>query len=41
MKVVKLNWNISKIRCSDVGMVLEKMLMCFWMEPVLFKVRRL
>ena len=24
MKVVKLNWNIFKIRCSDVGMVLEK-----------------
>ena len=24
MKVVKLNWNIFKIRCSDVGTVLEK-----------------
>ena len=23
MKVVKLNWNIFKIRCSDVGTVLE------------------
>ena len=24
MKVVKLNWNILKIRCSDMGTVLEK-----------------
>ena len=24
MKVVKLNWNLFKIRCSDVGTVLEK-----------------
>ena len=24
MKVVKLNWDIFKIRCSDVGTVFEK-----------------
>ena len=34
IKVVKLNWNIFKIRCSDVGTVLEKNGDVFWLELV-------